>query len=397
MLEAISVTRYNSYIRDIFNAEELLHNIKIVGEVFGVSFSRQVAYFSLKDETSSISCVCFYPQLANYIKEGESIVVTGSPNYYTKSGKLSFNIVDIQPAGQGILYQKFIELKEKLEKEGLFDSNHKISMPEDIKRIGVITSKDGAVIRDIINVATRRNPSIDIVLFPTKVQGNGAEDEIALAIRKFDQYKDIDVIVVARGGGSLDDLWAFNTEKVARATYECEKPIVSAVGHETDYTIIDFVSDLRAPTPSAAAELLTNNVIDKKNNLLKKIERLSSLSTFYYTQKKDEMMTFIKTLSNASISFLNLNRAKLDKLSMDFEHKAEGYINNSAYELGLLDNSLKKISPYEILKRGYAKIEQEGKVVDNAEDIVLLSDIVINFHDGNVTATPSKKEIKNEI
>lgn len=394
MLEAISVTRYSNYIRDIFNAEELLHNIKIVGEIFGVSFSRQVAYFSLKDEVSSISCVCFYPQLLNFIKEGESVVVTGSPNYYTKSGKLSFNIVDVQPAGQGLLYQKFIELKEKLEKEGLFDLSHKKPMPREIKRIGVITSKDGAVIRDIINVSTRRNPSIDIVLFPTKVQGNGAEDEIALAIKKFDQYKDIDVIVVARGGGSLDDLWAFNTEKVARATYECEKPIVSAVGHETDYTIIDFVSDLRAPTPSAAAELLTENVLDKKNELIKKIKRLNSLSSYYYNQKKDEISSFIRALNNASASFLKLNRVKLDKQTLDFERKAEGYINNSSYELGLLDNSLQKISPYDILKRGYAKIEQEGKVVDKAQDIMLSSSLVINFQDGNVTATPSKKEIK---
>lgn len=394
MLEAISVTRYSNYIRDIFNAEELLHNIKIVGEIFGVSFSRQVAYFSLKDEASSISCVCFYPQLLNFIKEGESVVVTGSPNYYTKSGKLSFNIVDVQPAGQGLLYQKFIELKEKLEKEGLFDLSHKKPMPREIKRIGVITSKDGAVIRDIINVSTRRNPSIDIVLFPTKVQGNGAEDEIALAIKKFDQYKDIDVIVVARGGGSLDDLWAFNTEKVARATYECEKPIVSAVGHETDYTIIDFVSDLRAPTPSAAAELLTENVLDKKNELIKKIKRLNSLSSYYYNQKKDEISSFIRALNNASASFLKLNRVKLDKQTLDFERKAEGYINNFSYELGLLDNSLQKISPYDILKRGYAKIEQEGKVVDKAQDIMLSSRLVINFQDGNVTATPSKKEIK---
>lgn len=394
MLEAISVTRYSNYIRDIFNAEELLHNIKIVGEIFGVSFSRQVAYFSLKDEASSISCVCFYPQLLNFIKEGESVVVTGSPNYYTKSGKLSFNIVDVQPAGQGLLYQKFIELKEKLEKEGLFDLSHKKPMPREIKHIGVITSKDGAVIRDIINVSTRRNPSIDIVLFPTKVQGNGAEDEIALAIKKFDQYKDIDVIVVARGGGSLDDLWAFNTEKVARATYECEKPIVSAVGHETDYTIIDFVSDLRAPTPSAAAELLTENVLDKKNELIKKIKRLNFLSSYYYNQKKDEISSFIRALNNASASFLKLNRVKLDKQTLDFERKAEGYINNSSYELGLLDNSLQKISPYDILKRGYAKIEQEGKVVDKAQDIMLSSSLVINFQDGNVTATPSKKEIK---
>ena len=394
MLEAISVTRYSNYIKQIFDAEELLHNIKIVGEIFGVSFSRQVTYFSLKDEASSISCVCFYPQLSRFIKEGESVIITGSPNYYTKSGKLSFNIVNIEPAGQGLLYQKFIEMKEKLEKEGLFDVSHKKKMPSEIKRIGVITSKDGAVIRDIINVATRRNPAIDIVLYPTKVQGNGAEDEISLAIQKFDDYKDIDVIVVARGGGSLDDLWAFNTEKVARATYNCNKPIVSAVGHETDYTIIDFVSDLRAPTPSAAAELLTENMSEKRADLRKKVERLQSLSLYYYRQKKSEISAYVNNLMSFSNTLVKYNRVKLDKLAMDFERKAENTVNNSLYEIGLLENSLQKLSPFDILKRGYAKIEQNGKVVDKANDVVISSDVIINFQDGKVVAKPTKKEIK---
>lgn len=394
MLEAISVTRYNNYIKQIFDAEELLHNIKIVGEISGVSFSRQVTYFSLKDEVSSISCVCFYPQLSRFIKEGESVIITGSPNYYTKGGKLSFNIVNIEPAGQGLLYQKFIEMKDKLEKEGLFDISHKKKMPSEIKRIGVITSKDGAVIRDIINVATRRNPAIDIVLYPTKVQGNGAEDEISLAIQNFDDYKDIDVIVVARGGGSLDDLWAFNTEKVARATYNCNKPIVSAVGHETDYTIIDFVSDLRAPTPSAAAELLTENISEKRADLTKKIERLQSLSLYYYRQKKSEFSAYLNNLMSFSNTLVKYNRVKLDKLAMDFERKAENAVNNSLFEIGLLENSLQKLSPFDILKRGYAKIEQNGKVVDKANDVVISSDVIINFQDGKVVAKPTKKEIK---
>ena len=394
MLETISVTRYSNYIKQIFDAEELLHNIKIVGEVFGVSFSRQVTYFSLKDETSSISCVCFYPQLSRFIKEGESVVITGSPNYYTKSGKLNFNIVDIEPAGQGLLYQKFIEMKDKLEKEGLFDISHKKKMPSEIKRIGVITSKDGAVIRDIINVATRRNPSVDIVLFPTKVQGNGAEDEISLAIQKLDDYDNIDVIVVARGGGSLEDLWAFNSEKVARATYNCNKPIVSAVGHETDYTIIDFVSDLRAPTPSAAAELLTENMSEKKIDLSKKIERLQSLTSYYYKQKKSEILAYTSNLMGLSSTLIKYNKFKLDKLSMDFERKTENVFNNGLYELGLLENSLKNLSPLDILKRGYAKIEQNGKVVDKANDVVISSDVIINFQDGKVIAKPTKKEIK---
>lgn len=397
MLRAISVSKYNAYIKQIFDAEELLHNINIIGEVFGVSFSRQVIYFSLKDETSSISCVCFYPQLTNIINEGDMVVITGSPNYYTKAGKLSFNVVNVQKAGVGLLYQKFIEMKDKLEKEGLFDESHKISLPKKIKRIGVITSKDGAVIHDIINVSTRRDKSVDIVLYPTKVQGNGAEDEIAFAIQSLDNYNKIDVIVVARGGGSLEDLWAYNTEKVARAIYNCQKPIVSAIGHETDFTIADFVSDLRAPTPSAAAELLTTNVSDKNKNLINQIERLYSSISNYYFQKETQKNSLITNILSSFDKNFTENEFKLHKKALIIEKNIEHYSNDFSYQLDMLQNSLDKLSPYEILKRGYAKIEQNKKPVDNLKDLVLSSDLEINFYDGKVTAKPIKMEERKWI
>lgn len=391
-MQAISVSRYNNYIKQIFDAEELLHNISIVGEVFGVSFSRQVIYFSLKDENSSISCVCFYNELKEFLKEGDSVIITGSPNYYQKAGKLSFNVVRVEPAGQGINYLKFLEMKEKLEKEGLFDNSHKKKIPEQIKRIGVITSKEGAVIRDIINVATRRNPSVDIVLFPTKVQGKGAEDEIAYAIERFDEYDDIDVIIVARGGGSLEDLWAYNTEKVARATFSCNKPIVSAVGHETDFTIIDFVSDLRAPTPSAAAELLTEDISQKKRSLKNTIIRFSDSIKTVITNKKQllnrKSIQFIECISNTERD----ERSKLTKQIYKLDKIGDNLVKDSIYGLSLLENSLNKLSPYSILKRGYAKIEQTGQVVDKASDIVISSDLEINFIDGKVIATAKSVE-----
>ena len=391
-MQAISVSRYNNYIKQIFDAEELLHNISIVGEVFGVSFSRQVIYFSLKDENSSISCVCFYNELKDFLKEGDSVIITGSPNYYQKAGKLSFNVVRVEPAGQGINYLKFLEMKEKLEKEGLFDNSHKKKIPEQIKRIGVITSKEGAVIRDIINVTTRRNPSVDIVLFPTKVQGKGAEDEIAYAIERFDEYDDIDVIIVARGGGSLEDLWAYNTEKVARATFSCNKPIVSAVGHETDFTIIDFVSDLRAPTPSAAAELLTEDISQKKRNLKNTIIRFSDSIKTVITNKKQllnrKSIQFIECISNTERD----ERSKLTKQIYKLDKISDNLVKDSIYGLSLLENSLNKLSPYSILKRGYAKIEQTGQVVDKASDIVISSDLEINFIDGKVIATAKSVE-----
>lgn len=394
MLDAISVTKYNTYIKQIFDAEELLHNIKIIGEVFGVSFSRQVLYFSLKDENASVSCVCFYPEFSDKIKEGDLVTITGSPNYYVKGGKLNFNVVYIEKAGQGVLYQQFIEMKDKLEKEGLFDEKHKQSIPKDIKRIGVITSKEGAVIHDIVNVATRRNPSIDIVLFPTKVQGNGAEDEIAKAIEKFDNYEKIDVIVVARGGGSLEDLWAYNTEKVARAIYNCKKPIISSVGHETDFTIADFVADLRAPTPSAAAELLTYNISDKRAEFFNLISKFKIFVESYFENNLDKVDKLYSNLENSINGILSQNKFNLEKHVLNFKKTCENCVNDEFYRVGLLENSIKKLSPVDILKRGYAKVEQDGKPVDKTSDIVLSSDLEINLFDGKIIALPKSVEGK---
>lgn len=363
---ALSVSQYNGYLKGIFDAEELLHNTKIIGEVFGISNSRNVIYFSLKDEYSAISCVSFYPMLFDNIKEGDKIIVTGSANYYMKSGKLSFNVVKAEKSGEGELFKKFLQLKESLEKEGLFAVEHKKSIPSDIKRIGVITSKEGAVIHDIINVATRRNPSIDILYFPVKVQGYRAENEIARAIELLSTYDKIDVIVVARGGGSLEDLWAYNTEIVARATYNCEKPIVSAVGHETDFTIIDFVSDLRAPTPSAAAELLTKETISRRE----KIGRLFENFNFAVT------------------NFLDKIEANFEFSKNGFNSVLQTYLQAREYELGLLENSLSKLDPLAILKRGYAKIEQNGQAVDKLGDIDLKSNLEVYLKDGKIITKP---------
>lgn len=370
MFDTLTVTQYNTYIKQIFDAEELLHNIKIVGEVFGLSISKTAIYFSLKDEGGSVGCVCFYPSIMADIKDGDKVIVTGSPNYYVKGGRLSFVVQKLEKQGQGDLYAQFLMMKDKLEKEGLFDQATKKSMPQIIKTIGVITSKEGAVIHDICNVARRRDPSINIALFPVKVQGNGAEIEIANAINQLSDFDQIDAIVVARGGGSMEDLAAYNTEIVARATFACNKFIVSAVGHETDFTIIDFVSDLRAPTPSAAAELLTRDKMGQKNTF----DRLLSAFT-------GQVNRFIE---NKILTF--------EKQQKDFENITDNYIANKNFELGMLENSLNKLNPFDILKRGYAKVEQAGKVVDKAEKVVLQSDITVNFYDGKIVATP--KEVK---
>lgn len=390
MNEAISVTKFNSYIKNIFDAEELLHNISIVGEIFGVSVSRNVIYFSLKDENATLSCVCFYPNLINEIKEGEQVIVTGSPNFYVKGGRLSFNVVKIENVGQGKLFEEFLKMKAKLEKEGLFDVDHKKQIPENIRRIGVITSKEGAVIQDIKNVAWRRNPNVDIVLFNTKVQGFQSEKEIANAIDIMGNYPNIDVIIVARGGGSLEDLWAYNTEIVARATYNCPKPIVSAVGHETDFTIIDFVSDLRAPTPSAAAELLTYNLQDKKDSLISFKNNLIRIENNILSSCKSNLQNVIYRLHNTFDKTFLSQASILEKLKTSLVRNFESSVEQKIYELGIYENTIEKINPLKILEKGYARIEQGKDIVKTSKAVDFNQNLKILFRDGEVIATPIK-------
>ncbi len=392
MKQAISVTKFNNYIKQIFDSEELLHNISIVGEVFGVSISRNVIYFSLKDDTSSLACVCFYPNLINQLQEGNKVIITGSPNYYTKAGKLNFNVNQVEKTGQGELYENFLKLKQKLEEEGLFDNNKKKPFPKEIKRIGVITSREGAVIQDIKNVTWRRNPSIDIVLYNTKVQGNLADKEIAKGIEIMGKYDKIDVIVVARGGGSLEDLSAYNTELVARAAFDCPKFLVSAVGHETDYTIIDFVSDFRAPTPSAAAEILTKDLNQTKFNFNIVINNLIKAYSNFIKNKKNILRTNSSKLLTLTDKNILTAQAKLINNSNLFVNTFERFLNCKYYDLGLNEVKLNKNNPVEILNRGFAKIEQNKESIKSIKNIDFNKELSIIFKDGNITAKPIKKE-----
>lgn len=391
-MQAISVTQLNGYIKNIFDNEELLHNISVVGEVFGVSFTRNVVYFSLKDENSTMPCVCFYPAYADKIKESELVTITGSPNFYTKAGKLNFNVIKVETVGIGKLFEEFLKLKEKLEKEGLFDQLHKKPLPKEIKRIGVITSREGAVIQDIKNVAWRRDPSVDIVLYNTKVQGNGADKEIAMAIEKMSNYKDIDVIVVARGGGSMEDLAAYNSEIIARATYNCIKPIVSAVGHETDFTIIDFVSDLRAPTPSAAAEILTIDIKEKKENTLALIENFNRSMIIYLNDHLYNWQNNTVSLVNKFEKMLLKEKTTLNNRLSRLSHSSENFLNEKIYQLGINENNIKRLDPRQILKQGYAKIEQKNKNINAKSDLSFEDNFSIIFSDGQIEAKPIKEE-----
>ena len=258
MRNVYTVKQVNAYIKNMFTQDFMLNRIYIKGEVSNCKYHTSGhLYFSLKDESGTIACVMFAGQrsgLSFRMQEGQQVIVLGSVSVYERDGRYQVYAKEIVLDGAGLLYEKFIKLKKELEEMGMFAQEYKQPIPEFIRRLGVVTAPAGAAIQDIRNISLRRNPYVQIILYPALVQGEGAADSIVKGIRMLDEAG-VDVMIVGRGGGSIEDLWAFNEEKVARAIFDCRTPVISAVGHETDFTIADFVADLRAPTPSAAAEL----------------------------------------------------------------------------------------------------------------------------------------------
>jgi exodeoxyribonuclease VII large subunit len=258
MADAYSVSQVNRYIKNMFQTDFVLNRVRVTGEVSNCKYhSSGHIYFTLKDEASALACVMFAGDrngLNFTLRDGMQIKAAGSINVYERDGKYQLYAKSIEQAGAGALYERYLALKAELEEMGMFDASFKQPVPKYALNIGVVTASTGAAIQDIINISHRRNPYVQLYLYPAKVQGEGAAETICRGIRVLDSMN-LDVIIVGRGGGSIEDLWAFNEECVARSVFECRTPVISAVGHETDYTIIDFVSDMRAPTPSAAAEL----------------------------------------------------------------------------------------------------------------------------------------------
>lgn len=363
MEQTITVSQLAWYIKKIFEAEELLYNISVVGEVSGLKIVRGIAYFDLKDASSLISCVCFDGYLLENTKSGDKIVATGTPGFYVKGGKLNFNISKVKPFGMGELYQAFIDLKNKLYNEGLFDESFKKPVPQNAQKIGVITSETGAVLHDIINVATRRNPSINIVLYPAKVQGAGCAESIVKALDFFEEKRGVDAVIIARGGGSMEDLWEFNSEALARRIFDFSLPVVSAVGHETDFTICDFVADVRAPTPSAAAELVVENKAEKIHVFERQVMILKSRLENIIVEDESAILSSAQTLSY-------LLKERLENLG----HKLE-----------ISKEKLEKFNPNNILSLGYAKIEGERGVITSVKNIKKGDMVRIHLKDGAVT------------
>ena len=382
----LSVSEFSFYVSKILESEILLKNVNIIGEVATFNIREGIAYFQIKDANALLQCIMFDSKNRYQPKIGEKVIVFGSPSYYIKGGRFSFNCLSIKPFGLGDFFQQFEKMKLKLSQEGLFDLDHKKNKPTIIKNIGIVTSKQGAVIQDIINVATRRDPSINLILFPVKVQGFGSEIEICKGIEFFNNYN-VDAVIVARGGGSSEDLAPFNTEIVARATYNSNKFIVSAVGHETDYTIIDYVADLRAPTPSAAAELLTTD----KSTEIKNLQHNLNLLNLLIENKIENLNLSIKMKYDTMLNNINQKIKEKDLLLLEKIKSISIFINNKIQQntyllektIDLLDSS----NPKTILKNGYAKIEKNNQNISSVKNLNVNDDLKIIFEDGCVKAT----------
>ena len=386
--DPISVTDLNKYIKDKIASDEALANVLVKGEIsnFKNHYTGHM-YFTLKDENSLIKCIMFKTYASNLKfmpKDGMKVMIFGSVSVFERDGVYQIYCKAMQEDGMGSLYTAYEELKAKLEKEGLFAVQHKKKIPSMPKCIGVLTSNTGSVIRDIINVSTRRNPNVYIKLLPVPVQGEGAAIKIADAIKIMNEQKLADVIIVARGGGSLEDLWPFNEEIVARAIYESELPVISAVGHETDFTIADFVADLRAPTPSAAAELAVPNISDV-------ILKLNSYNNRYRLalKKKIELMRlrYEKCMNQRvfkePLQKINERYILIDMKIKSMQNSMTGiYKDKKNSAMGLIAK-LDALSPLKTLTRGYSIVEADGKVVKSAKEINKNEELSLRFHDGN--------------
>lgn len=388
----ISVTQLNLYVKEKFQEDEFLANVLVKGEIsnFKHHYTGHM-YFTLKDETSLIKCVMFktYTSNLDFVpKDGMKVMVLGTVSVFERDGVYQIYAKAMQQEGVGDLHAKYEKLKAKLEQEGLFDAAHKKPIPFMPKVIGVLTSNTGAVIRDIINVSTRRNPNVYIRLYPVPVQGQGAAEKIAKAIEVMNKNKLADVLIIARGGGSLEDLWPFNEEIVARAIYNSELPVISAVGHETDFTIADFASDLRAPTPSAAAELAVPSIEDVKKKIETNKNRLQN-----GLKRKMELakLRFEKCMKSSvytnPLQKINENYMLIDKYTKLLENSMNLKIKEKKTYMVEWISRLDALSPLKTLTRGYVMAtDEQGKIIKSVKEVNSEDKVSLRFTDGEKKA-----------
>ena len=391
MKTIFSVGQINRYVKNMFTQDFILQKIYIKGEVSNCKYHTSGhIYFSLKDETGVLSCVMFAGHrrgLAFRMKDGDRVVVGGAVDVYERDGKYQLYAKEIALEGAGALYERFLALKAELEEMGMFAQEYKQSIPSFVRRLGVVTAPTGAAVQDIRNISLRRNPYLQIILYPALVQGEGAADSIVRGIHMLDQA-DVDVIIVGRGGGSIEDLWAFNEEKVARAIFECRTPVISAVGHETDFTIADFVADLRAPTPSAAAELavadfrqILQNIVSFRERLYRGMQQKTKLAR----AQMEQYQLRLQYLSPESR--LRDNRQCLVDLDARLRRSMQNRLAEERHVLGIYLERYRGLSPLSKLNQGYSFVADcKGRGITSTEQIHPGDVVEISVTDGVIEA-----------
>lgn len=382
-MKVLTVSQINFYIKSLLDSAAPLNNVYVSGEISNFkSYPSGHMYFTLKDEKSQMKCVMFSSanmRLKFRPENGMKVVCFGRIIVYERDGLYQLYVQDMQPQGIGSLTIAYEQLKEKLEKEGLFAPEHKKNIPKYPKKIGVVTSNMGAAVEDIKNILTRRYPLCEVIIAPTVVQGDSAGPDIVNSITLLDNLGDIDVIIVGRGGGSIEDLWAFNTEMVARAVYHCKTPIISAVGHETDYTICDFVSDLRAPTPSAAAELAVPNLDDEKM-YIDKFRCSLDLLIKAKIEKEELFVKYIKensVLSHPNVFYDSILSNLKDKRQR-LNYSITAYLDKKDKAFSQTISVLNALSPLNVMARGYSIVKKDNQIVKNAENLSVDDEIEIS-------------------
>lgn len=386
-----SVNELNAYVKRILENDENLKHIFVTGEIsnYKAHYSGHL-YMTIKDESASVKAVMFAgnaSRLRFRPENGMKVLIFGTVSLFPRDGSYQLYISDMQPDGMGALSVAFEQLKKKLAAEGLFSKTYKKPIPQFPKRIGVITSETGAAVQDIFNVLSRRFPMAEVVLRPTQVQGDGAAQDIAKAIYLFNEYNAADVLIVGRGGGSIEDLWAFNEEVVARAVFASEIPVISAVGHETDYTICDFVADLRAPTPSAAAELAVPDKLELKSELISYKQHILNLTKNKLDRERSKLLAIEKSGAlRDPVTKLNENRRELLYLSERITNLTVSAVDSNKMKYAALAGKLNALSPLGVISRGYALAESEGKVVTRVKDVEVNDEISVRLSDGMLKA-----------
>ncbi len=381
----VAVSQLNAYIKNTLDGDFLLQNIWVQGEISNFKLhSSGHMYMSLKDDGGVLRAVMFRSAAASlrFVPEtGMQVLARGRISVFPRDGAYQLYIEEMEPEGAGALYTAFEQLKEKLDKEGLFSAEHKKQIPKFPARVGIVTSTTGAAIRDILNILKRRWPMVNTVVEPVRVQGEGAAEEIAAAIDKINMENGADVLIVGRGGGSQEDLWAFNTEAVARAVFRSHIPIISAVGHETDFTICDFVADLRAPTPSAAAELAVPDAAEIRQRLEETERRLYTLLSLLISSKKERVHSFENRLSLFGRKTEELSLV-LDDLTTRAINAVNARLNFANQSLAQTAAKLDAMSPLKVLTRGYAVGLSEGKTVRSVQTLHVGDIVSFRFADG---------------